>query len=290
MLTILLRSRVGLATVAALTALLLLVPATAATAPDPRVLPPNAPHHGKTYGEWGAAWWQWFAAQPTNNTVVCGPSGAGPVWFLGPNSSPPGQMRACTLPATAQLFLPIVTVECSVLEGNGTTEAELRACANTIGPRVTTVEATLDRVAIADIRQYRAQTPLFTLTLPENNILGGPAATTPSVADGYWLLLAPLAPGAHTLTLHTAGTRADNRPFDLTTTIALTITAAPSPSASPMPTPAPPATGSGGNLPGLPNTGAGSTSHSASLPPALALALGVGMVLYLRRARVGRVR
>jgi hypothetical protein len=279
MLTILVRSRVGLAVVAALTALLLLVPTTTATAPDPRVLAPNAPHHGKTYGQWAAAWWQWYAAQTTNNKLVCGPTGAGPVWFFDPSAPAPGQARTCTLPTTAPLFLPLHTIECSELERNGTTEAELRACANGRIDRVTTVEATLDGIAIADIRQYRTQTALFTLTLPENNRLGGPAASTPAVADGYWLLLAPLAPGTHTLTLHTAGTRADNTPFDLTSTIALTTTT----------TPSPPATGNGGNFPGLPNTGAGGASHSASLPLGLALALGVGIALCLRRARMRRV-
>ncbi|MFN8511438.1 MAG: hypothetical protein U0841_02340 [Chloroflexia bacterium] len=40
----------------------------------------------------------------------------------------------------------------------------------------------------------------------------------------------------------------------------------PAPSASPSPVPSPPPTGNGGNLPGLPNTGAG--GQSGTTPPA----------------------
>jgi len=63
---------------------------------------------------------------------------------------------------------------------------------------------------------FRADSPLFTFNLPTDNILGEscppagqPAGTlplrlcppgpSPSVADGYYVLLEPLSPGEHTI-------------------------------------------------------------------------------------------
>ena len=42
---------------------------------------------------------------------------------------------------------------------------------------------------------------MFSLLLPDDNLFGLPAgAYAPAVADGYYLLLAPLPPGPHTIT------------------------------------------------------------------------------------------
>ena len=71
--------------------------------------------------------------------------------------------------------------------------------------------AEIDGVPIKDLQQYRTQSPLFTLgPLPENNIFQWegfqcPAGTTtPSVADGFCLMLKPLSAGTHTI--HFGGT------------------------------------------------------------------------------------
>src|SRR5262245_11590153 len=61
----------------------------AAEAHNPRVIPPHAHPHGKTYGQWGALWWQWAAAftnadSPLTDTTGarCGAHQTGRVWFL----------------------------------------------------------------------------------------------------------------------------------------------------------------------------------------------------------------
>jgi hypothetical protein len=42
--------------------------------------------------------------------------------------------------------------------------------------------------------------PVFTLTYPVDNVFEAPPGTnTPNVSDGYWVMLEPLRPGAHTL-------------------------------------------------------------------------------------------
>jgi hypothetical protein len=60
------------------------------------------------------------------------------------------------------------------------------------------VKATVDGINVGDLDKYRVQSPLFSFTLPKNNILGLPAnVTTQSVSDGNWVFLKPLPIGKH---------------------------------------------------------------------------------------------
>ena len=63
--------------------------------------------------------------------------------------------------------------------------------------KATQLKARIDGVDVTDLNTYRFQSPLFNLTLPENNIFGLPAGTTQAVADGFWILLEPLTAGNH---------------------------------------------------------------------------------------------
>lgn len=224
---------------------LLVMPATVAAQPTPtpgsgpRILPPDARHYGKTYGEWSAVWWQWFVAQPPEEVVACGPGPVAGVWFGGGPSSDVPITLACTMPADTALFFPVIAAECSEAEGDGTTEAELRACATELADAVTVAEATIDGVAVRDMARYRVQSPLFTFTLPEDNLFNARPGPSPSVADGYWIMLAPLSVGAHTVYIHgAAGPPGEDPVFEVTVTVNITVTASPA-------------------MPGLPNTGEG---------------------------------
>jgi HNH endonuclease len=68
--------------------------------------------------------------------------------------------------------------------------------------------------------RYLVESPLFTFTVPPNNVLGVPADTGQSVSNGYYLMLAPLSVGAHIL--HFGGTFTDPE-FTLDITYNLTI-------------------------------------------------------------------
>jgi hypothetical protein len=60
------------------------------------------------------------------------------------------------------------------------------------------LEVTVDGKELQDLEQYRVQSPVFTLTVGENNLLGEPAGTTvKGIADGYWIMLTPLPRGEH---------------------------------------------------------------------------------------------
>jgi hypothetical protein len=69
------------------------------------------------------------------------------------------------------LFFPIANAEASTIEGNGTTDAELRAAAEGIQDLATHMSAEIDGVAIRNLDAYRVQSPLYTFgPLPDHNI------------------------------------------------------------------------------------------------------------------------
>src|SRR5438874_7160798 len=74
--------------------------------------------------------------------------------------------------------------------------------------KVTSLQASVDGTNIQDIKpKYRAQSPLFDLTLPKNNVFGLTEGPTKSVADGFWIILKPLPPGKHEV--HFSGASVD---------------------------------------------------------------------------------
>ncbi len=199
--------------------------------PNSRVLPPNASAFGQTYGELSAAWWQWAFSIPApvnplfaEGAVDCSFAQSGHVWFLvGVFNESGTAVRSCTIPTGTALFFPIINVECSTLEPPpffGSDEQELRACAHTFS--FANLQATIDGRPLGELATYEIDSPLFTFTLPDDNLLGVPGgATGLSVANGVYLLLAPLPPGEHVL--HFGGTYPDFDGFTLDITYHLTV-------------------------------------------------------------------
>src|SRR6266480_3671629 len=123
-------------------ALLLVLAPSQAGEQTAGIVPPQARPYGASYGEWSARWWRWAFSLPVDHhplydTADCSAGQSGPVWFLGGTfttiqSSPnPAIIRGiatrdCTVPNGKFLFFPLLNVECSTIEGNGTTEQELR--------------------------------------------------------------------------------------------------------------------------------------------------------------------
>src|SRR5215831_3488129 len=201
------------------------------------IAPPQSYPYGKSYGEWSAEHWKWTFSFPADHhplldTADCSAGQSGRVWFLGgtftTSVDPSGVVvgtadRDCTIPTGTALFFPLIATECSALEGNGTTDAELRSCAQFFQDHAHDLMATIDGVPVANLDKYRVQSPLFTYgPLPDNNILelfnidAPPGSTSPSVSDGVFLMLRPLSRGHHTLHFTSAQTFsvANGDPFD----------------------------------------------------------------------------
>ena len=217
--------------------------ASSAWAGNPGVLPPQSHPYGKTYGEWSAEHWKWTYSLPADHhpltdTADVSAGQSGPVWFLGGTFAPTTDLdgnligiadRHVTIPAGKALFFPIIDAEASLAEGNGTTETDFREFANFFVDHAVNLSCTIDGQPLANLPAYRVESPLFTFgPLPGNNLLGLPTGTTsPAVSDGYFVMLAPLSSGQHTI--HIAGAfvfteEADGFDFSFTLDITYHVT------------------------------------------------------------------
>lgn len=169
------------------------------------VLPPHSNAFGKTYGEWSASWWKWFMEHP-----VAGHPGAdspdfdvssgqqGNVWFL---ASPFGTVeRSVTIPTGKALFIGLLNAEASDTEYGTLTEEDQRALAEWLVDHVSSVACTVDGKPVQNIARYRVQSPQFGFTAPDPWVFSpAPSGPGTAVSDGYFVMLAPLSAGEHTI-------------------------------------------------------------------------------------------
>jgi hypothetical protein len=216
----------------AVLAVLLLVGAgtdvLAATA-RPRVLPPRARPFGASYEQWAARWWQWALSIPVDQNPVLDPTGehcavgqTGRVWFLAGTFGGGPATRTCTVPAGKALFFPIVNAVFVATEPGETEEIAHEVLREHIDQvDVSTLAVELNGVPIPNLGSYRAHSPTFPVVFPEDNPFGVPGGLYPiAAADGYWIMLAPLPPGTHTL--HFSGELPNGTLLDVTYTLIVT--------------------------------------------------------------------
>ena len=158
-------------------------------------------------------------------------------------------VRDCTVPSWAALFIPILNGEWDqVGYDTPQTEQQLRATVGTLIDHSTGMYMTVDGRPLVDLAAYRTRSAPFTYTMSATDNLyglncsatfppvcvdgsgqtvpfpglictGGPnsrctaAPVAPgypgAVGDGYYVMLAPLSPGSHTL--HFGGTFLDDQ-------------------------------------------------------------------------------
>lgn len=180
------------------------------------ILPSDSKPYGLTYGEWSAKWWQWALSIPsTTNPLTdttgefCGENQSGNVWFLA-GTIGGSATRTCTIPAGKAIFLPIVNqFDCCE---SGQTVEDMRKNVTFQIDNVTSMTFDLDGVHLKNLLNYRAQSPVFSFSLPADNFFGAPAGVyEPTVSDGYYLMLAPLRKGQHTIDF--TGSISPNAPF-----------------------------------------------------------------------------
>jgi hypothetical protein len=195
----------------------------------PRVVPPLP----LLYRAWSAAWWEWGLEHPLEgHPFVDDPafevsSGQrGPVWFL---ATPLGTVeRTVTIPFGKFLFVGLLNAEASDLEGLGATRAERRETAIWLADHIGGVRCEVDGVAIPAIDSYRVTSPQFAFDAPTPWIFGDTGGRGKSVADGYYIMLAPLSRGTHTIRVtgafHFSVAEGDPFDFDATADVTYYIT------------------------------------------------------------------
>ena len=190
----------------------------ASPVPAAAVLPPDAEVGGVGLAGWSVRSWQWFFSfpEPVNPLFDstgerCGYGQSGPVFFL--VAAERSGERACTVPTGVHVFVPLGGAECSTVEEppfRGESDAELVACAKDATAHVppaaiADMDLTVDGQSVGDLEAYHRTTPAFDLLLPADNVLGVAPGVARAAADGYQVLLAPLAEGAHEVVVSVPG-------------------------------------------------------------------------------------
>jgi hypothetical protein len=211
-------------------AALIMVPA--ANASPFRVFSPESKPFGKTYGEWSAEWWKQAVRQTgalgtpfAAGEVDCAAMGTRDVVFLVGTTNGTGSpvQRDCVVSKHAAILLPPINGECSEAENNGSTDAELRPCAAELADEFTNVRVSIDGTALTGLDSFRFASPLFRFSPVAGNVFDPfpPAAVnSPSVADGYWVMIDKLKKGTHTVSF---GGDAPAFGFTTETTYLLTV-------------------------------------------------------------------
>lgn len=153
--------------------------------------------------EWSQSYQQWIAgfahdSSPISDATgaLCAAKQAGDVWFLAASNGTAPVVRSCSIPAGKWLFVPIA----STVERSGNREpvcdSMARIASGTITGHVSRLSLVVDGQPVSDLDGHRLPTGTC-FSLEPNLATRHPLATT--VADGYYVMLKPLSPGAHTI-------------------------------------------------------------------------------------------
>jgi hypothetical protein len=214
----------------ALLALFLALPTASAHAEHSKVgiVPINGTAAGLTYGQWSVRWWQYAFSLTTLNN--CPNEPGGPMFFLVGTPGGSTTPTSCTVPAGKFIMFPIFNAEWSQAEARALfqTDAPTRACPvlGLNGKPITgtedftslsqcaqaqaqkglpsagaTLEADVDGQMLNHLSDFRASSPapLFPFTSVDGNFLGLGPLSSQAAADGFWIILNPLASGKHTI-------------------------------------------------------------------------------------------
>jgi hypothetical protein len=210
----------------------LILPMQLAFAGDNRLSPLSA-----LTGEW----WQWALSIPSGQNPMLDTTGdncmigqKGDLWFLaGVFAADGGTVkRTCSVPENKALFFPVInsfntnTPDC----GQGGENFNVRKLTSLVKPLIDAaenLEVTVDGTPINKRQIQRVLSFPFPTAIPTDNVFGPDACGTriplpagiysPSMDDGYYVLLSPLKPGPHTLQFHaTSGSFSQDITYKLT--------------------------------------------------------------------------
>jgi hypothetical protein len=183
----------------------------------PFVLPAFVPVAGKSQRRWSEEWWRWILSVPAahNPELVleqdCAVGQSGPVYFV-PGFQADVYTRTCRVPLGKFVFLPAWSYlndypcpDPTFQPPPGQTlEDWLAEGARAFNDKVTNLTVQVDGRAVGYQRR-RQTTRLFSFTgdISLKPTFDGCITGTPqsAVSDGWWLMLAPLLPGDHTIVL-----------------------------------------------------------------------------------------
>lgn len=171
-----------------------------ADAPDP-IVPSGAKVDGTGLGEWSARWWRWALSQPVAPFLdpdgrLCALGQEGPVWFLAGTNGSFNVQRECVIPEGKHLFVPVINMVHMEVDGAHHSACdELQAAAAVNNDHLVSAVVLLDGKLLPAAAHYRVRSDgCFVLDHDEDGDIR-------AASDGYWMMLKPLPPGRHTLTI-----------------------------------------------------------------------------------------
>jgi hypothetical protein len=186
-----------------------------------------------------AQWWQNALSIPTSVNPLLDTTGQScmlgqrdPMWFLAGNAFGVATARTCTVPAGETLFFPVINNV--VFNSPGICQSdvsysvdELRAQIAPFIDSATNLYVKVDGKRVSGL--MRIKSDVFATALPDDNLFNAPCTSqglgtipagvySPSVDDGYYVLLKPLSIGRHVLHIH-----AESQGFVLDVTYTLIV-------------------------------------------------------------------
>ncbi|MCI0746484.1 MAG: hypothetical protein L0Y58_13870 [Verrucomicrobia subdivision 3 bacterium] len=215
-----LKSRAVTATLSALFICSTMTTALAASEVTPGVFPQNAKPYGKTYGEWIQEFHRFLFSIPLDQNpffgndpglALVGQSGHVSFILHSPDDPGGGEFNV-TIPAGNGLFIPLALAGDGTCPGDPdyqpppgqTREQLLIEVLDFFMDLVTVLTVEIDGVPVENPFQYRATSGLYTFDAdPSYAPIFAPCGTAAGehvdAADGYWVMLAPLSKGQHTV-------------------------------------------------------------------------------------------
>jgi hypothetical protein len=177
-----------------------------AIAQNNMAVPPTESVANTSQADWSRAWWQWAGSFNRAESPVADRSGEnchlrqnGPVWFLAGTYGTQRTIRTCKVPRGKYLFFPIINY---VVMPTTRTAACAECCpsfiqtAKEITDQPSNLVLELDGRRLEGLDSHRQVTKecfdMGALAQPKVQMF-------PSAANGYYVMLRPLAPGKHTL-------------------------------------------------------------------------------------------
>jgi hypothetical protein len=185
------------------------------------ILDPAEEHYGRSYIEWATAWVQWIndTAPPDCANPVIDTTGehcalyqdpASDVFLLAGNYGGVSLRDACVVPAGKALFLPVMNSygdNAGVPEDMLLSDEALKGYAESNFSYVDTdtLHLEVDGQGVSKLERGAIESAQYTIDLaPGANayacqMVDGVEGEYTGYLSGYWAMLAPLAPGKHTI-------------------------------------------------------------------------------------------
>lgn len=167
-------------------------------------VPPGGDPLGTPYGTWADRWWEWILSIPASENPLftgdCQVGQGGEVFFLPQVLAPATVEAQCEIGANQWILVSPGSVVWTNDEGESV--EELQAVVEGDRDVFSGVSVAVNGAEVADIDSYWVIGPGQQLTFGEDNVFEyEPGTVRDVVAGGWFVMLPPLEPGSHTITV-----------------------------------------------------------------------------------------